>query len=664
MEELSLFDFPQVEINKPIRLIELFGGIGSQAMALRDIGANFEHYRLVEFDKYAVASYNAIHGTNFTTTDIRDVHGVDMGIVNRQEFTYLLTYSFPCFAGDMLILTKDGLKQIKDVSTDDYVITHNNDYQKVIAAKKTGEKLIYKIKGMAIDELRCTENHRFYVRKMARHYPTENGRRKKIRTFENPEWIECKNLNKNHYLGIAINQNSIIPEWEGIDFEWTDGRKTRHKNELSKLMGNHSFWWIIGRYLGDGWTRQQGGVIICCAKDETIEILPHLRNCNFNYSISEERTVNKIHIALKELQMFVEQFGKGAKNKKLPGFIFDMPCDLLQSLFEGYASADGYVHNGLVKVSSISRELIYGFAQVVAKVYKTPYRIYKNKRNPIVIIEGRKCHQQDGFELIFKTEKKKQDKAFYENGFIWFPIQSIENTKQIEEVYDIETENAHSFTANGVIVHNCTDLSVAGKMQGMSKFDWENGKSTRSGLLWEVERILKELKDDELPQILLMENVPQVHSEQNIADFENWLNFLRSRGYYSFYQDLNAKDYGIPQNRERCFCVSILSDEFIEFNFPKPIKLETVMKDYLEEEVDEKYYINNEKSEKLIKQLVESGVLSDSDKTDRQTEKHTIDLCVKGSREIECSSCITARYDAGICKHKLERGGVCELQYN
>ena len=91
MEELSLFDFPQLEINKPIRLIELFGGIGSQAMALRDIGANFEHYRLVEFDKYAVASYNAIHGTNFTTTDIRDVHGVDMGIVNRQEFTYLLT---------------------------------------------------------------------------------------------------------------------------------------------------------------------------------------------------------------------------------------------------------------------------------------------------------------------------------------------------------------------------------------------------------------------------------------------------------------------------------------------------------------------------------------------------------------------------------------------
>ena len=92
MEATELFDFPKMEITNKIRLIELFGGIGSQAMALRDIGADFEHYRLVEFDKYAVTSYNAIHGTTFTTTDIRDVHGPDLGIVDRDKYTYLLTY--------------------------------------------------------------------------------------------------------------------------------------------------------------------------------------------------------------------------------------------------------------------------------------------------------------------------------------------------------------------------------------------------------------------------------------------------------------------------------------------------------------------------------------------------------------------------------------------
>lgn len=96
MREPSLFDYPQMRIDKPIRLIELFGGIGSQAMALRDIGADFEHYRLVEFDKYAVRSYNAIHGTDFETRDIRDVHGDDLGIADKDRYAYLMTYSFPC----------------------------------------------------------------------------------------------------------------------------------------------------------------------------------------------------------------------------------------------------------------------------------------------------------------------------------------------------------------------------------------------------------------------------------------------------------------------------------------------------------------------------------------------------------------------------------------
>ena len=65
-------------------------------MALRNLGADFEHYRVVEFDKYAIQSYNAIHGTNFPTMDIRDVKGTDLGIVNTDQFTYLMTYSFPC----------------------------------------------------------------------------------------------------------------------------------------------------------------------------------------------------------------------------------------------------------------------------------------------------------------------------------------------------------------------------------------------------------------------------------------------------------------------------------------------------------------------------------------------------------------------------------------
>ena len=157
----------------------------------------------------------------------------------------------------------------------------------------------------------------------------------------------------------------------------------------------------------------------------------------------------------------------------------------------------------------------------------------------------------------------------------------------------------------------CQDLSVAGKQKGMTK-----GSGTRSGLLWEVERLLNEVEN--LPQVLLMENVPQVHGKKNMEDFQRWIDFLESKGYSNYWQDLNAKNYGVAQNRNRCFMVSIFGD--YSFKFPEPIELKKVMKDYLEDEVDEKYYINNEKAQKLIQKLIDNGTLTNTIATDRQTD--------------------------------------------
>ena len=130
----------------------------------------------------------------------------------------------------------------------------------------------------------------------------------------------------------------------------------------------------------------------------------------------------------------------------------------------------------------------------------------------------------------------------------------------------------------------CQDLSNAGKRAGMKK-----GSGTRSGLLWEVERLLNEC--EELPQILLMENVPQVIGRKNIQDFYKWQLFLEKLGYSNYFELLNAKDYGIPQNRNRCFMISILGNYYYEFPHKRKLKLR--LKDMLEDEVDEKYYLSN-----------------------------------------------------------------------
>jgi DNA (cytosine-5)-methyltransferase 1 len=142
----------------------------------------------------------------------------------------------------------------------------------------------------------------------------------------------------------------------------------------------------------------------------------------------------------------------------------------------------------------------------------------------------------------------------------------------------------------------CQDLSKAGKGKGMAR-----DSGTRSGLLWEVERILDECAElGALPQILLMENVPDVIGAKNLPHFRDWRDKLESMGYKCYWQVLNSKDYGIPQNRERCFMISILGDYY--FSFPKEIQLPHKLIDILETNVDEKYYL----SQKAIKGKLET----------------------------------------------------------
>ena len=117
----------------------------------------------------------------------------------------------------------------------------------------------------------------------------------------------------------------------------------------------------------------------------------------------------------------------------------------------------------------------------------------------------------------------------------------------------------------------------------------KKGSGTSSGLLWEIERILNECEN--LPQVLFMENVKQVLSKKNKDDFDNWCKFLESKGYTNSYKVLNSCDYGIPQNRERCYMISILGNQ--KYEFPNTIPLTKHLRDYLDDKVDNNLYINN-----------------------------------------------------------------------
>ena len=145
----------------------------------------------------------------------------------------------------------------------------------------------------------------------------------------------------------------------------------------------------------------------------------------------------------------------------------------------------------------------------------------------------------------------------------------------------------------------CQDISVAGKGMGLSK-----DSGTRSSLLWECHKIIAAKR----PKYLMLENVKNLVGKKNLPDFQSWINELREFGYNNYYKVINAKDCGVPQNRERVFCVSIRRDaDEGTFRFNEPFDNGVRLKDLLEDEVEEKFYIADEKVEKLITQLKEKN---------------------------------------------------------
>lgn len=145
----------------------------------------------------------------------------------------------------------------------------------------------------------------------------------------------------------------------------------------------------------------------------------------------------------------------------------------------------------------------------------------------------------------------------------------------------------------------CQDISVAGKGAGIKE-------GTRSGLLFEVERLLRVASEKgTLPKYLLLENVKNLVSKKFKADFDKWLDFLAELGYTNYWKVLNAKDYGIPQNRERVFCVSIRG-EHKPFVFPKPKELTIRLRDMIDEMVEEKFYLKENTIRSILRSTFNS----------------------------------------------------------
>ena len=234
-------------------------------------------------------------------------------------------------------------------------------------------------------------------------------------------------------------------------------------------------------------------------------------------------------------------------------------------------------------------------------------------------------------------KKESELREIYNN------IKATYNLVNIQQVHakDLGMVNRDNYNYIWTYSFPCQDLSLAGKGAGMEK-----GSGTRSGMLWEVERILEEC-GDELPQLLLMENVPQVAGTKNKEHFNKWIEFLESKGYTNKWCMLNAKEVGypepIPQNRNRCFMVSVLNPK-CNIVFPEKTERTMVLKDLLEHNVDEKYYL----SEKQIDSIKNSTFMTK--KNSIQKDDHCGTLLARDWKDPKCveEQVAEIRCDEGI----------------
>ena len=551
-------------------MLSLCGGVETGLYALQQLGIPVKEYHTYEIlpEAIAVSQYHfpfVIYHGDLYEADFNQFKGFD-----------LLLAGTCCFAGDELVLTSGGYKKISDIKIGDYVRTHKNRYKKVLNVFNNGVKETIELNTMQSSKIECTQDHRFYVRKMERKWDSLAKRERRF--FSNPEWKMAKELDKNYYVGTPINTIEEIPLYNGIDIK-KNKYKIIHENKLSEKFHKQAFWKMVGRFIGDGWIneyvykikngnlREVKRVIICCSHEEKEEMQKIIDDAGFSYSVSKKRTTYEFQISNLELATYLSAFGKGAANKHLTEDVLNLSCDLLKAFLIGYMSADGcYLKDkDIFQFTTTSKQLAYGITSCWNKVYKIHTSVTLCKRASKYKIEDRIVNQKNNYIVRCPLAHKKQDHAFYEDGYIWSPFREVKYNEKMQNVYDIEVEDDHSYIVNNIIVHNCQSLSRC----RVENKEINTGLDGKSKIFFKAIEALRVIQ----PKYFMFENVIPSNDE----DLKTMTKCIGV--------DPILIDSGIfcSQNRERYYWTNIPLGEL-------PEESPLVLKDVMENNVNEKYF--------------------------------------------------------------------------
>lgn len=521
-----------------MKALSLFNGISGLHLALDKSGIEADTLYYAEIDKFA----NKVTETQYPNDiPLGDVTKWEDWDIDWSEID-LVTAGFPCFTETTQVLTSQGYKSIKDVNIGDLVVTHTNNWQPV-TAKFHKENYVWEVKAQGVLTTETTEEHPYLVSEMTR----INGKR----TFSTPEWVEVKNLNKNHFV--------CFPKIE---------------KECNPLNLSEEDCYILGRYVADGHTakhlRKEKGregerfwnLILSVGSHKIPKI--ETKHCLHKHG----KSVHRMVFCNKRLVEIAEKYlGVGSINKEISPIFLELPKNLLELFLNGLLDGDGSDRDGLYRLTSISQKLVMSLNLAIMKVYGVVGNITKTFRPKTTTIEGRVVNQKDTYTISFTKEVRKQ-KHYHEIEKLFLaPIKSVKNTGVIDDVYNIEVATDNSYTANNAVVHNCQAWSIAGKGLG--------DKDERGMLFWTTLDIISKVMQNNPKAKFILENVKMK------KEFEDYITHHTSQALGEVTKTLINSALVSAQNRNRFY--------WTNFEVSQPQDLGLILLDVIEEPVVAKY---------------------------------------------------------------------------
>ena len=327
-----------------------------------------------------------------------------------------------CLAQGTLVLTKRGYVPIENVEIGDETITHMGRWRKIVAKAKTKENAqVVKVNAVGVPNLVCTPTHKLWGREKA-----FKGRDKHF--ANEPTWVDAKDTK-----GMYLNQK--LPDV--VDSSIAEDE-----------------WWVIGRWVADGHIDARGHQFFVSIGDNKLGDFKNHASKFIGHTVHKE-DCNCTQIGLvklsEESRNVLRKCGKGAENKVIPFEILSLDKQPAKSFLDGYLSGDGYNMNGKIYFSSVSRSLLLGISLIVQRVYGKQMAVYAGRGERIKEIDGRMVNCKK--EWVGVLSPNYGFSKIDAQGS-WKPVKSIDEHENVD-VWNIEVEEDHSYTAEGCIVKNC-----------------------------------------------------------------------------------------------------------------------------------------------------------------------------------------------------------------